>query len=83
MQDMTEEAGQQRERESNVQGADGRWVKIQTKEKVLVGGLHGRIIWARMVDRLGVEVEGRYRVGYRMQVRVGLWGGESIAWGKR
>ena len=28
MRDMTEEAGREWERESNVQGADGRWIKI-------------------------------------------------------
>ena len=82
MRDMTEEAGRERERESNVQGADGRWIKIQTREKVLAGDVNGRIIWTRMADRLGVEVEGRCRVGYQMQARIGLWGGESIAWGK-
>ena len=80
MQDMTDRIG--RERESMVQGENGRWAKISTYEKMLVGEVEGRTIWVRMVDREGVMVEGRCQVGYRLEVRVGLWSGEMIGWGK-
>ena len=80
MQDMTERIG--RERESMVQAENGKWAKIYTQEKMLVGEVEDRVIWVRMVDREGVMVEGRCQVGYRLEVRVGLWSGEMIGWGK-
>ena len=66
-----------------VQEENGRWAKICTYEKMLVGEVEGRTIWVRMVDREGVMVEGRCQVGYRLEVRVGLWSGEMIILLKR